>query len=250
MSTAMLLVGMCALTAGSPAPGLFFDVLPTVSDNGSALVQLRPICRWLNANVDVDGRVITITKPPTLGLRLTVGSRNAKIANSDYVLSTPPVLVRGNVMVPLRFVAEGFGAWVDFSDRQIKLSMHQEGQSVVIATPPHPQSHIGKMCDVLSRYLGLIPPPKGAEAPLYCFDTLSRRYKEQLAAGGTTPEAVEQSLRARKLVGARVERDHYDGRIQGWLDVVLLDSAGTVTQQRVMFVKEADGWKVDDVRPR
>lgn len=248
MGSAMLLVTTCLLTAGGPGQGLFFDVLPTVADS-SALVQLRPTCRWLNANVDVDGHVITITKPPTLHLRLTVGSRNAKIAESDFVLSVAPVLVRGHLMVPLRFVAEGFGAWVDFSGRQIKLSVPQEQQAVVIATPPHPQSHIGKMYAVLSRYLDLAPPPKAAEAPLYHFNLLSRRYKNQLAANGRTPEAAEQSLRERNIAGARVERDHYDGTLRGWLDVVMLSKSNTVTHRRVSFVKEADGWKVDDVGP-
>ncbi|MGD8239471.1 MAG: copper amine oxidase N-terminal domain-containing protein [Armatimonadota bacterium] len=250
MTTAMLLAATCALTAGGPGAGLFFDVLPTVSDNGSALVQLRPICRWLNANAEVDGRVITITKPPTLRLRLTVGSRNARIADSDFVLRTAPTLVRGHTMVPLRFVAEGFGAWVDFSGRQIQLSMLQENQVAVIATPPHPQSHLGKMHAVLSRHLGLIPPPKGDEGLLQCFNTLSRRHAQALTAEGATPEAVEQSLRARKIAGARVERDHYDGKIQGWLDVLLLSTQGKVQRRRAVFVREADGWKVDDVRPR
>ncbi|MFQ5808907.1 MAG: copper amine oxidase N-terminal domain-containing protein [Armatimonadota bacterium] len=250
MTTVMLLTATCALTAGAPDRGLFFDVLPTVSENGSALVQLRPICRWLNANAEVDGRVITITKPPTIRLRLTVGSRNAKIADSDFVLRTAPTLVRGHTMVPLRFVAEGFGAWVDSSGRQIQLSMLQENQVVVIATPPHPQSHLGKMYAVLSRYLGLIPPPKGEEAALYRFNTLSRRYAQALTADGAAPESVEQSLRARKIAGARVERDYYDGKIQGWLDVVLLGAHGKVERRRVTFVKEADGWRVDDVRPR
>ena len=117
-----------------------------------------------------------------------------------------------------------------------------------MATPPHPQSHIGKMYVVLSRYLGLTPPPKDG-APLQYFDTLSGRYKQQLTADGTSPGAVEQSLRGRKIAGARVERDHYDGTIRGWLDVALVDNQGTVEHRHVELVKEADGWKIDNVGP-
>jgi len=250
MSTAMLFVTACVITAGAPGGGLFFEVLPTVSENGVALVQLRPICRWLNANVEVDGQDITIIKPPTVLVKLTIGNRNAKIAESDFLLSAAPVLVQGHAMVPVRFVAEGFGAWVESSGRQIKLSLLQENQVVVMATPPHPKSHLGKIQTVLSKYLNLVPPPKAAEAPLPHFSLLSRRHKERLTAGDIPPETVEQTLRGRSIAGVRVERDHYDGALQGWLDVALLDKEGKVTSRRVTFVREADGWKVDDEKQR
>lgn len=57
---------------------------------------------------------------------------------------------------------------------------------------------------------------------------------------------VESGWGARGWEGIRVERDHYDGRITGWADVVVWHGGDEVSRMRLSFVKEATGWKVDN----
>ncbi|MFQ6133726.1 MAG: copper amine oxidase N-terminal domain-containing protein, partial [Armatimonadota bacterium] len=112
MSARRLLLAVGVLAVSAPAAhcgqGLFFDVLPTVI-NDRAMVPLRPIAEWLGATVTYrDGRIVaTKGEGSTIRVELTLGSSKARIANRDFVLGAPAQSIRGRVMVPLRFVAEG-----------------------------------------------------------------------------------------------------------------------------------------------
>jgi len=252
MSRQRLLLAVVVLAVAAPAAqcaeGLFFDVLPTVINN-RALVPLRPIAEWLGASVEQrDGKIVA-SKGPTIHVELTLGSTAARIANRDFVLEAPAQSIRGRVMVPLRFIAEGFGAWVDYKQRQITLTIAQENKQAVMVTPPDPRSHEGKMQTVLEQYYGLAPLPKpaGVQYP-HVQLLLSKRYRQELekAAGGAG--LVEESWGGRGVKGIRVEKDYYDGRLTGWADLVVLYGDDKAERERLAFVKEATGWKVDGVQ--
>jgi hypothetical protein len=233
--------------AGRAADELFFEVLPTAV-NGRAMVPLRPIARWLGASVSYDQGVIWLTKPPTIRVQLTIGSAKATRAGSEFVLETPPAIVDGTLMVPLRFVADAFGAWVTAKpDRQIELAIPQDNKAAVMAVPPSPQSHLGKMYRVMSYYFELLPVPDYTPEDLSHFNILSKRRQQELTAGGAKPIEIEKTWGAHKIAGIRVIKDHYDGAMEGWAEVLIKTQDGKVEHKRVRFVREATGWKVDRV---
>ncbi|MFQ6098563.1 MAG: copper amine oxidase N-terminal domain-containing protein [Armatimonadota bacterium] len=241
-------VVLVALAAGAAhaADGLFFRTLPTII-NGRAMVPLRPIARWLNASVQYEQGVIWLTKPPTIRVRLQVGSTTATRAGSEFVLDAAPTIVDGTVMVPLRFVGDAFGAWVTSKPgRQIELALPQEKKSALIAMPPSPQSHLGKMYRVMSYYFGLRKFPDYKPEDLRYFNLLSKRWQEQLTAEGAKPIDVEKAWPGRrKVAGLRVVKDHFDGSIEGWAETLIKYADGAVEHKRVRFVREPTGWKVD-----
>ncbi|MFQ6132939.1 MAG: stalk domain-containing protein, partial [Armatimonadota bacterium] len=157
--------------------------------------------------------------------------------------------IRGRVMVPLRFVAEGFGAWVDYKQRQITLTLAQENKKAVMATPPHPNSHLGKIHALIEYNYDLRPLPKreGVHYP-HVELLLSKRYRQELLEQIGELGPVEHGWNARGLEGIRVERDHYDGGSKAWADVMVLYGPGEAERERLTFVKEATGWKLDGVK--
>ncbi|TYO92725.1 exo-beta-N-acetylmuramidase NamZ domain-containing protein [Desulfallas thermosapovorans] len=92
-----------------------FDAAPFVDTNNRLMVPLRAIVEALNATVDYDEETkeITIVKQ---------GRTNIFMLNSNMVLvdgelksmDTMPVVKNGRTMVPVRYVGEYFGAYVNW----------------------------------------------------------------------------------------------------------------------------------------
>lgn len=93
---------------------LRFDV-PPVEVGGRLLVPLRGIFERLGAAVlwDPASQRITATTA-TRTVALVVGRRDAAVDGRPIVLDTPPMVIGGRVMVPLRFVGEALGAYVQW----------------------------------------------------------------------------------------------------------------------------------------
>jgi len=92
--------------------------VPPVVDSGRVLVPMRPIFEALGASVTWDGAtgsVVGTRNGDTV--KLTVGRMAACINGAAVELDVPPRLIRGRVLVPVRFVSEGLGESVYwFSD--------------------------------------------------------------------------------------------------------------------------------------
>ena len=98
---------------------------PATIVNGRTLVPLRAIFEALGASLQWDPATQSITA--TRGdqtLKLVVGSNTALNNNSPVQLDTPPQIINGFTMVPLRFVGESLGEQVgwDASTRQVSIS--------------------------------------------------------------------------------------------------------------------------------
>ena len=92
--------------------------VPPVIENGRTLVPLRVIFEAMGASVDWDEPTQTVTA--SRGERtivLTLGNPAAKINGEVYILDVPPKSVNGRTLVPVRFVAESFGADVRWNER-------------------------------------------------------------------------------------------------------------------------------------
>ncbi len=88
---------------------------PPVIKNGRTLVPVRAIVEALDGTVDWNGE----TKTATLvsgdnKIELTIDSTTAKLNGEEKSLDTAPVIIDSRTMLPLRFIAEGFGYQTDW----------------------------------------------------------------------------------------------------------------------------------------
>lgn len=97
---------------------LALDVKPQIV-NGRTLVPYRAIAEGLGGTVKYDSKTkkVTITKGTTK-IELTLGSKTAKINQSSVTLEAAPISVQGTLLVPLRFVGQSLGVWVNWNSEQ------------------------------------------------------------------------------------------------------------------------------------
>jgi hypothetical protein len=110
-----------SLMIGSPTVNLnneftTLKAAPFISKKGVTMVPLRFISEAFKATVAWD----TVFKSVTINLngktlRTQVGFMTADVDGKPFALQDAPVIVNGLTFVPLRFVAENFGAQVDWN---------------------------------------------------------------------------------------------------------------------------------------
>lgn len=95
---------------------LEFDVPPQVI-NGRTIVPVRTIFENLGAKVDWnnDTQTITSTKGTTTVV-MQIDNYTMKVNGSNIAMDTPPQIVDGRTLVPVRAVAEAFGNRVMWDD--------------------------------------------------------------------------------------------------------------------------------------
>ncbi|MDI6860708.1 MAG: stalk domain-containing protein [Caldisericia bacterium] len=113
------------LQIGNPTPkvnGVYGDPLEAAPfiQNGRTMVPLRFIAEAFGANVEwiPETKGINITlqlKSAVHTIGLQVGNPTAIVDGQVVTLDVAPVIVNGRTFVPLRFVAEAFGAKVDWN---------------------------------------------------------------------------------------------------------------------------------------
>ena len=89
-----------------------FDTLPLI-ESGRTLVPMRALAESLGCFVAWDSQEQKVT---VIGSKddvvLTIGSNKAYVGEKEVTLDVPAKIVDGRTMIPLRFVAEAFGAEV------------------------------------------------------------------------------------------------------------------------------------------
>lgn len=93
---------------------LKLDVAPTLQ-NGSLLVPVRAITQYLGANVDWNAslNLVTVSKGETR-VELLVNETKASVNEEIYALNEPARLIKGNLLVPIRFLSEVFQMQVEW----------------------------------------------------------------------------------------------------------------------------------------
>ena len=101
-----------------------FDQPPVIQD-GRTLVPFRAILEAMGAEVywDDDSQTVSAVLDENI-ISMTVGSIKAEKNGMGITLDVPPVIMNDRTLVPVRFIAESFGAAVDWD---------AETQTVVIA---------------------------------------------------------------------------------------------------------------------
>ncbi|MGM9551753.1 MAG: copper amine oxidase N-terminal domain-containing protein [Clostridia bacterium] len=92
-----------------------FDVKPQII-NGRTMVPIRAIFEKMGAVVDWDGSTNTAvcTKDGTV-VKMTVNSMDMYINNQITKMDVSPVVIEGRTLAPVRYVAEAFGGYVQWS---------------------------------------------------------------------------------------------------------------------------------------
>ncbi len=111
-----------------------YDSQPVIQ-NGSTLVPLRQTFEALNADVDwnANTKVVSAFKDDT-EINLQIGNKTACKNGTVINLSVSPVIINGRTYVPLRFVAESFGAEVNWNSSTKVVTINSSFDSSVYGT--------------------------------------------------------------------------------------------------------------------
>ncbi|PKM79361.1 MAG: hypothetical protein CVU88_06185 [Firmicutes bacterium HGW-Firmicutes-13] len=121
---------------------LEFDV-PSRIENGRTLVPLRVIFEALGAVVQWNTQTRTVTAHrEQVTVTLRIENKNAYRNNELVELEAPPVINNGRTLVPLRFVSEAFGAFVDWdkNTRTVTIKSPEEKKDVIDTDRGYPHS--------------------------------------------------------------------------------------------------------------
>ncbi|HEY5341278.1 MAG TPA: copper amine oxidase N-terminal domain-containing protein [Candidatus Aquilonibacter sp.] len=88
-------------------------VLAALVKNGTVLIPLRSMFEQMGATVSYDAasKTVTVTKPGS-EVKVTVGKPEVVINGESRPLDVPPMMWHGSVLVPVRVISEGMGAYV------------------------------------------------------------------------------------------------------------------------------------------
>lgn len=94
-------------------------VLTAIVRKNTILVPLRSMFEQVGATVAYDGstRTVEVTKPGA-DVKLTVGKSWVVVNGDERPLDVPPEIYKGSVLVPLRVISEGMGAFVQWVPRK------------------------------------------------------------------------------------------------------------------------------------
>src|SRR5579883_1919046 len=114
-------------------------VLAALVRGGELLIPLRSMFEQMGATVSWDpgSKTATVSKPGA-EVKVTVGKPEVVINGESRPLDVPPMMYQGTVLVPVRVISEGMGAYVQWV----------------------PDRHI-----VVVRYIPATPPPSPAPPP-------------------------------------------------------------------------------------
>ena len=114
-------------------------VLAALVKGGTLLIPLRSMFEQMGATVswDAGSQTATVSKPGA-EVKVTVGKSEVVINGESRPLDVPPMIYQGTVLVPVRVISEGMGAYVQWV----------------------PDRHI-----VVVRYIPATPPPSPAPPP-------------------------------------------------------------------------------------
>ena len=135
---------------GSPVN---FTGAPPVQVNGSVLVPLRGVFEAMGAGVNYDSAAHTITaRKGSQVVILPLGATTASVNGQTQVLSQPAQVQNGTTLVPLRFVAEALGGYVDWRSAQNQVAITTpDGHLSNLPSPPGAGIVTGQLTGVFTN---------------------------------------------------------------------------------------------------
>jgi hypothetical protein len=116
-------------------------VLAALVRGGTVLIPLRSMFEQMGATVsyDASSKTVDVSKPGA-DVKVTVGKPEVVINGESRPLDVPPMLYHGVVMVPVRVISEGMGAYVQWvpDQRVVVVRYLPPTPPPPPATPPPP----------------------------------------------------------------------------------------------------------------
>ncbi len=109
-------------------------VLAALVRGGTILIPLRSMFEQMGATVKYNAasKTVDVSKAGA-DVKVTVGKKEVVINGETRPLDVPPMMYQGHILVPVRVISEGMGAYVQWvQDRHIVVVRY------VVATPPPP----------------------------------------------------------------------------------------------------------------
>jgi hypothetical protein len=164
LAAALIISALCATSASAAAANTasapsvrvngyivkFPDAQPYVDENNRTMIPVRCVTEQLGATVDWNDKastIVTITKDD-ISLVITIGDPNIQVTENGkstiVPMDTKAVLRDNRVYVPIRFVAEALGAYVDYSDVYSVVGIYSDeltaAQTTKLRACPYTQS--------------------------------------------------------------------------------------------------------------
>lgn len=113
-------------------------VLAALIRGGTILIPLRSMFEQMGATVSYDpaSKTVDVTKPGS-DVKVTVGKPEVVINGETRPLDVPPEMYRGHVLVPVRVISEGMGAYVQWVPDK-RLVVVRYVPAVAPTAPPTP----------------------------------------------------------------------------------------------------------------
>lgn len=127
LPVALLALSLAPLAHAALPPGDGSAVALLSGDR--TLAPLRFLAEAMGATVHYSAGVITIASQGT-EVVLSIGSRQALVGKRAVMLDIPPMVISGVTYVPVRFVAETFGAHVDCPPPCREVSVRRNGDEL------------------------------------------------------------------------------------------------------------------------
>ena len=109
-------------------------VLAALVRGGTVLIPLRSMFEQMGATVSYDAgsKTVDVSKPGA-DVKVTVGKPEVIINGESRPLDVPPMMYQGHIVVPVRVISEGMGAYVEWvPDKQVVVVRY------VVPAPPTP----------------------------------------------------------------------------------------------------------------
>lgn len=120
------------LTIGSPTVninGVDSKIQPPIKENGTTLVPLSVLTKAFGAKLNLEQNKIITLKYNTTVVVLTIGSKDVKVNGVVTKLTTAPKIVNSVTLVPVRVIAQAFGATVVPSGNLITITGKVAGEA-------------------------------------------------------------------------------------------------------------------------
>lgn len=103
----------------------------------TVLVPIRPVLERMGGEVHWDDATQTITANVNgKEVELQINGFVATVDGKYQDLQNAPVMVEGRTMIPMRFLADAFGAQLTWSEPDRMLSIDTDGTATAVVTPP------------------------------------------------------------------------------------------------------------------
>ena len=121
-------------------------VLAALVKNGTILIPLRAMFEQMGATVKYDAasKTVDVSKPGA-DVQVTVGKPEVTINGESRPLDVPPEIYQGHVVVPVRVISEGMGAYVEWVPDQRVVVVRYIVPTPMPTEPPPPPTPMPTM---------------------------------------------------------------------------------------------------------